>query len=288
MTRTPYHRGARCFILRIAVTKAHYSSRRDAFLANLGAAVRARRSERAMTLKSLAASARVSPRFLLQLEAGEGNVSVARLLDIADALGTTPSALLESAREAPRKAVGVVALVGLRGAGKSTLGSLAAKALGVPFIELDALVASKAGMSLPVIFEMHGEAHFRKLEREVLRKFLTETDAAVLATSGSIVTDKETYALLRKHAKTIWLRADPGDHLRRVVAQGDLQPMQGRPAASRELAELLRARQKLYALADVTIDTSTLGLEPSVERILEVAATQQIGPDRERRTTIQK
>ena len=114
----------------------------------------------------------------------------------------------------------------------------------MPFVELDALVARHAGMSLPVIFEMHGEAHFRRLERDALRKFLAESDGAVLATSGSIVTDRETFALLRKHATTVWLRADPSDHLRRVVAQGDLRPMQGRPAAqpgARRLAPLAKA-----------------------------------------------
>jgi XRE family aerobic/anaerobic benzoate catabolism transcriptional regulator len=249
------------------------TERRSVFLTSLGAAVRARRNERGLTLKSLAAEARVSPRFLLQLESGDGNVSVARLLDIAEALGTTPAELLgdASARAHAPRARGVVALLGLRGAGKSTLGALAAKALGVPFVELDALVARHAGMSLPVIFEMHGEAYFRRLEREALRKFLTESPGAVLATSGSIVTDRETYAFLRKHAKTVWLRAEPADHLRRVVAQGDLRPMQGRPAAKRELEDLLRTRKRLYGRADVTVDTSALGIERSAERIVAAA-----------------
>lgn len=214
----------------------------------------------------------MSPRFLLQLEAGVGNVSVARLLDIAEALDTTPAELLRGAvGNGVRADCGVVALLGLRGAGKSTLGAMAARNLGVPFVELDALVAKHAGMSLPVIFEMHGEAHFRRLERDALKKFFAETTRAVLATSGSIVTDKETYALLRKHAKTIWLRAEPDDHLRRVVAQGDLRPMQGRPAARRELAELLRARQKLYARADVTLDTHALAPDQVADRIVAAA-----------------
>lgn len=245
-----------------------------ALLSGLGAAVRARRGARGLTLKVLAAEARVSPRFLLQLELGEGNVSVARLLDIADALGSSPAELLAEAvaRGSPPRASGVVALLGLRGAGKSTLGALAAKTLGVPFVELDALVAKHAGMTLPVIFEMHGEAHFRRLEREALRRFLDESGGAVLATSGSLVTDRETYALLRKNAKTVWLRADPADHLRRVVAQGDLRPMQGRPAARRELEGLLRARRRLYAQADVTVDTSALGIERSAERIVRAVA----------------
>jgi XRE family aerobic/anaerobic benzoate catabolism transcriptional regulator len=273
------------------VAKAQYNAaraeHRATFLTNLGRAVRARRSERGLTLKALAESAHLSVRFLLQLEAGVGNVSVGRLLDIAEALGTKPAELLASLHEQPtQERRGIVALLGLRGAGKSTLGALAAKELGVPFVELDALVAKHAGMSLPVIFEVHGEAYFRRVEREALRKFLDETDRAVLATSGSIVTDKETFALLRKRTRTIWLRADPGDHLRRVVAQGDLRPMQGRPAASRELGDLLRARRHLYAQADATIETSTLGPDRSSALIVELS--REIGPTRVRRTTIRQ
>ena len=165
----------------------------------------------------------------------------------------------------------VAVIASASGCGKTTVGRALAARLGVPFVELDALVAKRAGMSLPVMFEMHGEAHCRRLERDVLREFLESTDGAVLATSGSIVTDKETFALLRKHAKTVWLRAEPADHLRRVVAQGDLRPIQGRPAARRELEDLLRTRKRLYAQADVTVDTSALGIERSAERIVQVA-----------------
>ncbi len=258
--------------------KAHYTAsertaheeRREAFLRALGFAVRARRNARGLTLKALAQTAHVSPRFLLQLEAGEGNVSVARLLDIADALGTTPAELLPKAGKGVHAgAEGVVALLGLRGAGKSSVGELVARELGMPFVELDALVTKHAGMSLATIFEMHGEAYFRRTEREALRKFLADTPRAVLATSGSIVTDRETFALLRKHALTVWLRADPEDHLQRVIDQGDARPMQGRPAAKNELRELLRARRHLYAQADVTIDTSSLDLERTATRVVD-------------------
>jgi XRE family aerobic/anaerobic benzoate catabolism transcriptional regulator len=255
------------------------------FLAALGSTVRARRKERKLTLKALAERAHVSVRFLAQVESGEGNVSVARLLDIAEALGTKPSELLATADTSPAASSsrGVIALLGLRGAGKSTIGARAAKELGVPFVELDALVTKHAGMSLPVIFEVHGEAYFHRVEREALRKFLGETERAVLATSGSIVTDKEAFAMLRKRATTVWLRADPSDHYERVVAQGDLRPMQGRPAARRELGDLLRTRRHLYALADVTVETSTLGIDESVACVVGL---QQSGPPRARRTTI--
>jgi XRE family aerobic/anaerobic benzoate catabolism transcriptional regulator len=264
---------------------------RATFLASLGRAVRARRNERGLTLKALAELGRVSVRFLVQLEGGQGNVSVARFLEIAEALGTKPADLLMAADTPAPAAPGVVALVGLRGAGKSTLGAMAAKELRVPFVELDALVAKHAGMSLPVIFEVHGEAYFRRVEREALRKFLDDTEHAVLATSGSIVTDEEAFALLRRKTRTIWLRADPADHLQRVVAQGDLRPIQGRPAAMRELGSLLRARHHLYAQADVTIETSTLGPARSAARIVEVAQSaepHESGPNRARRTTIRR
>ncbi len=267
-----------------AQDNAARTEHRARFLGNLGAAVRARRNAQGLTLKALAERAHVSARFLLQLEGGEGNVSVARLLEIAEALGTKPADLLMTADTRVDGAAPVVALLGLRGAGKSTLGPMAARELGVPFVELDALVAKHAGMSLPVIFEVHGEAYFRRVEREALRKFLDGTASAVLATSGSIVTDKEAFSLLRKRTKTVWLRADPAEHLQRVVAQGDLRPIQGRPAAMRELSDLLRTRRHLYAQADATVETSTLGLEGSAARIVEIA--HESGPNRARRTTI--
>ena len=159
-------------------------------MAALGSAVRRRRQARGLTLKGLAELAHVSVRFLLQVEGGEGNVSVGRLLDIAEALGTTPAELLSEHPVAPR-GPGVIALLGLRGAGKSTLGALAAKQLKVPFVELDALAAKHAGMSLSSMFEVHGEAYFHRIEREALRELLDTTPRAVLATSGSIVTDRE-------------------------------------------------------------------------------------------------
>jgi len=139
-------------------------SKRSSLLRALGAAVRARRTERGMTLRALARSAAVSERFLVQLETGEGNISVARLQDVAEALDTSASDLL-SARTPVAPAKSIVSLVGMRGAGKTTVGVAVAKRMGVPFVELDALVAREAGMSLSTIFEMHGDAYFRKVER---------------------------------------------------------------------------------------------------------------------------
>jgi XRE family aerobic/anaerobic benzoate catabolism transcriptional regulator len=209
----------------------------------------------------------VSERFLVQLETGEGNISVARLQDVAEALDTTAASLL-AAGEKVQPPRGIVALLGLRGAGKTTIGSAVARRLGVAFVELDAMIAREAGMELSTIFEMHGDAYFRKLEKEVLRKFLDEREAAVLATGGSIVTAPDTFDLLKRRTTTIWLKARARDHWDRVVAQGDVRPMRNRANAMSELKALLRARKALYSQAEHTIDTSSLTLEEATRRVV--------------------
>jgi XRE family aerobic/anaerobic benzoate catabolism transcriptional regulator len=239
----------------------------------LGAAVRAARLERGATLRALAKLAAVSERFLVQLEAGEGNISVARLEDVAEALGTNAAELLARAsRRQPSPARSpVVALVGLRGAGKSSIGAATAKRLGVPFVELDEAIVREAQMTLPSIFEIHGEAYYRQMERDVLRKILDSGKPAVVATGGSIVTDAETWALLRGRARTVWLKATPREHWDRVVAQGDVRPMRGRPRAKNELRQLLASRTPLYAEADVTVDTSAKTVSTVVDQVVRFA-----------------
>jgi XRE family aerobic/anaerobic benzoate catabolism transcriptional regulator len=231
-------------------------------------------------MKRLAELAHVSERFLAQLENGEGNISVVRLQDVAEALETTGAELLEAAqsktdgRASPSESSNVVALLGLRGAGKSSIGMRVAKKLRVPFVELDALVAREAGMSLATIFDIHGEAYFRKVQREALRKFLDSARGArgaVVATGGSIVTDPDSYAMLRKRAVTVWLKARAQDHWDRVVAQGDGRPMQNRANAMNELKALLRSRKPLYAQAAHVVDTSTVTLDDAVDRVLAAA-----------------
>ncbi|MBX3226005.1 MAG: helix-turn-helix domain-containing protein [Labilithrix sp.] len=245
------------------MAEAQYTAvrRRSALLESLGLAVRERRAERALTLKALAAAAGVSERFLVQLEQGEGNISVARLEDVAEALGTTGAELLARAGRASRAGAAKprsIALVGLRGAGKSSIGAALAKKLGVPFVELDEAIVREAQMTLATIFEIHGEAYYRAMERDVLRRILDDGKPSVIATGGSIVTDAETWGLLRSRARTVWLKATPREHWDRVVAQGDVRPMRGRPKAMNELKQLLTARTPLYEQADVTIDTSDL------------------------------
>ena len=224
------------------------------FLAAVGTAVRAQRDRRRWSRRQLADASGVSERFLAQLEAGTGNISLRRFADVAHALGTTPTALLAPA-ESPVDHK-PIALLGVRGAGKSSLGLVLARKLGRRFVEVDQEIETAAGLPLGELFALHGEAYYRRLEREVLTRLLAEPAPAVLATGGSIVNDPTNYALLRSRAMTIWLRARPEDHWNRVVAQGDQRPMRENPHAFVELKALLAAREKLYARAHHTVDTS--------------------------------
>jgi XRE family transcriptional regulator, aerobic/anaerobic benzoate catabolism transcriptional regulator len=232
--------------------------------------VRARRTALGLTLRELGERAHVSERFLVQLEGGSGNISVARLLDVAEALGTSPAALLTDVSISKAPIHRTVALVGLRGAGKSEVGSRVAAELAVPFVELDVLVAREAGMSLATMFEMHGEAYFRRAEEAALVRLLDQ-DPCVVATSGSIVTNTSTWATLRERSTTVWLRANAEDHWSRVVAQGDGRPMKGRPEAMSELRALLKVRRPLYAQAEHTIDTSSITLLEAVREVARIA-----------------
>jgi XRE family aerobic/anaerobic benzoate catabolism transcriptional regulator len=251
-------------------------ARRGAVLRALAASVRAKRAESGLTLRALAELAGVSERFLVQLESGEGNISVARLYDVADALETSPAHLLALPGAAPRapERRKVIALLGVRGAGKTTVGHSVARRLKIPLLELDALVATEAGMNLPTLFEIHGEAYFRRVERQVLRQLFETGQPAVVATGGSIVTDAETYALLRKRAVTVWLKADAEEHWRRVVAQGDLRPMKDRKNAMNELRALLKKRTPLYAQADHVVETTGKGIEEAARHVLDATITR--------------
>jgi XRE family aerobic/anaerobic benzoate catabolism transcriptional regulator len=233
-------------------------------LRHIGTRLRARRNACGVTQAALARSAGVSPRFLVQLEAGEGNISVGRLADVCGALGLPMAVLFRGIGPGgPNK----TALVGLRGAGKSTVGARLAAALGAHFVELDALIEKAAGMSLREIFELRGEAHYRTLEREVLEEVLRDPEPAVIAAGGSIVTAQDTWRRLQDRARTVWLKASPGSHLERVRAQGDLRPMQGRPNAAAELEAILDERAGLYAEADIHLDTEGLGVDGVVEML---------------------
>jgi XRE family aerobic/anaerobic benzoate catabolism transcriptional regulator len=237
---------------------------RENVLGCLAKRVRAQREERGLTRQQLSDRAGVSPRFLAQLEAGDGNISVARLCEVARALGTTASALLEGVGVSESHAR-LVALVGLRGAGKSTVGPRLAERMGIDFIELDRRVEAEAGLSLGEVFELHGEDFYKRLERRVLQDLVASGVSAVVATGGSIVSDRDSFELLRESAVTVWLKAKPEDHMARVVAQGDERPMRSRADAMTELRAILKARTPLYARADHVVDTSLLGVDGAVD-----------------------
>jgi len=237
----------------------HYISQvaRADYLDTVGVAVRSQRERRGWSRRELAEHSGVSERFLSALETGDGNISLRRFAEVAHALGTSPAALLTTAEHAhPGEPARPIALLGVRGAGKSTIGEGLARRLGIAFVELDHEIEQAAGLPLGEVFALHGEAYYRRLEREVLGQLLARPLPFVLATGGSIVNDPTNYALLRSRCRTVWLRARPEEHWNRVVAQGDQRPMAENPHAFAELRALLAAREKLYARADRTIDTS--------------------------------
>ncbi len=269
-------------------------------LRTLAERVREARARRGMTRRLLARDSGVSERYLAQLESGQGNASVLVLNQVAQALGLPVADLLREDTEQSAELALVtqflsrlpahrlaevraqllrehgagesqrrrrVALVGLRGAGKSTLGARLARERDVPFIELDREVEREAGTSLSEVFLLYGQAGYRRLERRALESVIEAHDACVIATGGSIVSEPATYELLLSTCFTVWLRARPEEHMARVVAQGDTRPMAGNTEAMEDLKRILDNRATLYGQADATVDTAGRTPDDSFEQL---------------------
>jgi XRE family aerobic/anaerobic benzoate catabolism transcriptional regulator len=272
------------------------------FLHRLGERLRTLRMRRGTTQGDLSRRSGVSLRYIVQLEAGSGNISVLLLRRIAQALGVAPEELIAAGAEQPVELLLLdqflarltphelaeardllarrfrrpeaesrlerIALIGLRGAGKSSLGRLLAARRGLPFLELDQEVEHEGQMELRDIFETVGQDGFRRLERTALERLVGSGQAAVIATSGGIVAAASTFELLLDTCFTVWVRAAPEEHMRRVLAQGDLRPMRDNRRAMDDLRAILASREALYAKADVSLDTTGLTPEESLAKLL--------------------
>ncbi len=250
-------------------TRATSPARRAAapdVLGTLSGRTRRLRQQQGLTLRALATRSGLSPRFLMAVEAGRGNISVRRLSELAAALDTTAAELLSPAEEHPPT---LVALLGLRGSGKTTVGRRLARRLRLRFVELDRQVETLAGLALGEIFSLHGEDYYRRLERQALGALLDSRQSVVLAVGGGLVASPETWSLLAGRATTVWLRATPADYWERVIRQGDRRPINDHPHARQALAELVSRRHPLYSRADLTIDTSNRPIAATVEAVLD-------------------
>lgn len=281
----------------------------DGYLHRLGERVRVLRNQRGMTRKALAQHAKVSERYLAQLEAGQGNISIVLLRRLARAIGLPVTQLVHEGAEPPldmvlltqfldrlpperlveaRKLVTEhftspsedlhrrrIALIGLRGGGKSTLGRLLAERLDVPFIELDREIERRSGATLSEIFEMFGQETFRRAEREALDDVLRQHKHFVIATSGSIVAEPGTMELLLSSCFTVWVRAEPEEHMKRVMAQGDMRPMANSARAMDDLVSILKSREPLYAKAEVALSTTGKTPEQNLAELLRVVAASE-------------
>lgn len=282
------------------------ATKRDDYLCRLGERVREERARRGMTRRILARDSGLSERYLAQLEGGKGNLSIKLLRRVGDALnlplprllGGEPAEpaelgrIVELLRRLPPDRLGEaqalldahfaapdrqarqrrIALIGLRGAGKSTLGRRLADDLAIPFIELDREIERESGTSLSEVFDLYGQAAFRRYERRALESVIERHDRAVIATGGSIVSEAATFDLLLSACFTLWLTAAPEEHMARVVAQGDTRPMAGNEEAMEDLRRILAGREALYSKADARVDTAGKTMAQSLRELKKAVA----------------
>jgi XRE family transcriptional regulator, aerobic/anaerobic benzoate catabolism transcriptional regulator len=280
-----------------------------AYLHLLGDRVREARARRGMTRRILARDSGVSERYLAQLESGQGNISIILLRQVAQAMSLPLADLVRDGPERPVEltllietltrlapaeltaarrlladAFGAaiesgrrhrIALIGLRGAGKSTLGALLAGDLNIPFIELDREIERETGTRLAEVFDLYGQAAYRRYERRALEAMIERHERAVIATGGSIVSEPATFDLLLSACYTVWLTATPEEHMSRVMAQGDYRPMAGNAEAMDDLRRILAGRDALYRKADVILDTAGKTVEQSLRALKALAAPAQ-------------
>jgi XRE family aerobic/anaerobic benzoate catabolism transcriptional regulator len=270
--------------------------------------VRELRNRRGLTRKMMAREADVSERHLAQLEAGEGNVSIVLLRRIAAAVNVSLAELFATETETRHEKVLIqrflerlpahrvedamfrllrefgdeeaerrkrVALIGLRGAGKSTLGVRLGQEMNVPFIELDREIEKDTGMPLGEIFSLYGQTGYRAIERRSLERVLQDQERAILSVGGGVVSEKETYDYLLSNCYTVWIKARPEEHMARVIAQGDLRAIAGGNQAMEDLRRILEAREPLYRKADMYLDTSGNSVDESFAKLKAALQTKQ-------------
>jgi len=275
------------------------------FLEQLGQRVRTMRALRGMSRKVLAKVSGISERYIAQLESGKGNVSIVLLRRVSNAMGAPLEDLIPAAEPSPdwpvirdllrkatpnqiaqardvlagqggsaqrRTSFAGIALIGLRGAGKSTLGKLLAKKIGWSFVELNKEIEAQNGLSVAEIIALYGQEGFRRMEQAALDQLLARKELMVLATGGGIVSEPLTFDLILSSFYTIWVKAEPEEHMARVRRQGDLRPMADDRSAMAELRTILKSREPLYARASATVDTAGLSVDAAAARLSEAVA----------------
>jgi len=275
------------------------------FLEQLGQRVRTMRALRGMSRKVLARVSGISERYIAQLEAGRGNVSIVLLRRVSNAMGAHLEDLIPTGEPSPdwavirdlmrkaspaqiaqakemlaghsassqrRMSFAGIALIGLRGAGKSTLGKMLAKKIGWNFVELNKEIEAQNGLSIAEIIALYGQEGFRRLEQAALTQLLARKELTVLATGGGIVSEPLTFDLILSSFYTIWLKAEPEEHMARVRGQGDLRPMADDRSAMAELRNILVSREPLYARASAVVDTAGLSVDAAAARLTEAVA----------------